>query len=145
MSAGRQAGRRDQTRPRPRPAADPGAAGHAEHSPRRRADERHDLPRLATLLASADADLVCLQEVDRRYGSRSDDVDQALLLSRALDMQLAWGPAVDERGREDDGGGGNVLLRGCRSWSATCTGCPAAASRASPCGPWSSSTVPRCG
>jgi len=72
-------------------------------------DERHDLPRLATLLASADADLVCLQEVDRRYGSRSDDVDQALLLSRALDMQLAWGPAVDEPGREDEGWG-NVLL-----------------------------------
>lgn len=59
-------------------------------------DERHDLPRLAKLLAAADADVVCLQEVDRHYGARSEDVDQALLLSRALDMQLAWGPAIDE-------------------------------------------------
>jgi endonuclease/exonuclease/phosphatase family metal-dependent hydrolase len=59
-------------------------------------DGRHDLPRLATLLASLDADVLCLQEVDRRYGERSEDVDQALLLSRALDMQLAWGPAIDE-------------------------------------------------
>ena len=59
-------------------------------------DERHDLPRLATLLASADADVICLQEVDRHFGERSEDVDQALLLSRALDMQLAWGPAIDE-------------------------------------------------
>jgi endonuclease/exonuclease/phosphatase family metal-dependent hydrolase len=59
-------------------------------------DERHDLPRLAKLLAAADADIVCLQEVDRHYGARSEDVDQALLLSRALDMQLAWGPAIDE-------------------------------------------------
>ena len=59
-------------------------------------DERHDLPRLAKLLASADADVICLQEVDRRFGDRSEDVDQALLLSRALDMQLAWGPAIDE-------------------------------------------------
>ena len=59
-------------------------------------DERHDLPRLATLLASVDADVICLQEVDRRFGERSEDVDQALLLSRALDMQLAWGPAIDE-------------------------------------------------
>jgi endonuclease/exonuclease/phosphatase family metal-dependent hydrolase len=58
-------------------------------------DDRHDLPRLATLLASADADVICLQEVDRYFGERSEDVDQALLLSRALDMQLAWGPAID--------------------------------------------------
>ena len=43
-----------------------------------------------------DADVICLQEVDRYYGDRSEDVDQALLLSRALDMQLAWGPAIDE-------------------------------------------------
>jgi endonuclease/exonuclease/phosphatase family metal-dependent hydrolase len=63
-------------------------------------DGRHDLPRLATVLAAADADLICLQEVDRYYGDRSEDVDQALLLSRALDMQLAWGPAIDEPSRK---------------------------------------------
>ncbi|WP_409329739.1 endonuclease/exonuclease/phosphatase family protein [Trujillonella humicola] len=75
-------------------------------------DERHDLARLATVLAAAEADLVCLQEVDRHFGPRSEGVDQALLLSRALDMQLAWGPAIDEPGR--DGGErrqyGNALL-----------------------------------
>ncbi|SEO89763.1 endonuclease/exonuclease/phosphatase family protein [Trujillonella endophytica] len=75
-------------------------------------DERHDLARLATVLAAADADLICLQEVDRRFGPRSEDVDQALLLSRALDMHLAWGPAIDEPRR--DGGDrrqyGNALL-----------------------------------
>jgi endonuclease/exonuclease/phosphatase family metal-dependent hydrolase len=60
-------------------------------------DRRHDLPRLAKLLHAVDADVICLQEVDRYYGDRSEDVDQALLLSRALDMQLAWGPAIDER------------------------------------------------
>jgi endonuclease/exonuclease/phosphatase family metal-dependent hydrolase len=59
-------------------------------------DARHDLPRLAKLLASVDADVICLQEVDRYFGDRSEDVDQALLLSRALDMQLAWGSAIDE-------------------------------------------------
>ena len=63
-------------------------------------DSRHDLPRLAKVLASADADVICLQEVDRRFGARSEDVDQAVLLSRALDMQLAWGPAID--GGNDD-------------------------------------------
>ena len=59
-------------------------------------DARHDLPRLAKVLAAADADVICLQEVDRYFGDRSEDVDQALLLSRALDMQLAWGPAIHE-------------------------------------------------
>lgn len=65
-------------------------------------DDRHDLPRLAKLLASVDADLICLQEVDRHFGDRSDDVDQPLLLSRALDMQLAWGPAIDQPRPGDD-------------------------------------------
>jgi endonuclease/exonuclease/phosphatase family metal-dependent hydrolase len=74
-------------------------------------DGRHDLPRLARLLAGTGADVICLQEVDRHYGDRSEHVDQALLLSRALDMELAWGPAID---RDDGGGGrrqyGNALL-----------------------------------
>jgi endonuclease/exonuclease/phosphatase family metal-dependent hydrolase len=66
-------------------------------------DEKHDLARLAKVLAAAEADAICLQEVDRHFGERSEGVDQALLLSRALDMQLAWGPAIDDRY-------GNVLL-----------------------------------
>jgi endonuclease/exonuclease/phosphatase family metal-dependent hydrolase len=75
-------------------------------------DSKHDLARLAQVLAAADADVVCLQEIDRHFGERSQDVDQALLLSRALDMQLAWGPAIDE---PRPGGGpdrefGNALL-----------------------------------
>jgi endonuclease/exonuclease/phosphatase family metal-dependent hydrolase len=75
-------------------------------------DSKHDLARLAKVLARVDADVICLQEVDRYFGGRSEDVDQALLLSRALDMQLAWGPAIDE---PRPGGGpdreyGNALL-----------------------------------
>ncbi|MCV2488941.1 endonuclease/exonuclease/phosphatase family protein [Geodermatophilus sp. YIM 151500] len=75
-------------------------------------DGRHDLPRLASLLQSLDADVLCLQEVDRHFGPRSEDVDQATLLARALDVQLAWGPAIDEP--RPDGGPrkqyGNALL-----------------------------------
>jgi endonuclease/exonuclease/phosphatase family metal-dependent hydrolase len=76
------------------------------------ADDRLDLPRLAKVLQGVDADVICLQEVDRHYGTRSEEVDQALLLSRALDMQLAWGPAIDEA-REGDRPAreyGNALL-----------------------------------
>src|SRR3954451_19165466 len=75
-------------------------------------DERFDLPRLATVLKALDADVLCLQEVDRHFGGRSEDVDEPLLLSRALDMQLAWGPAIGEA--RGDGGPdrefGNALL-----------------------------------
>jgi endonuclease/exonuclease/phosphatase family metal-dependent hydrolase len=75
-------------------------------------DRRFDLPRLAKVLQALDADVLCLQEVDRHFGNRSEGVDEALLLSRALDMQLAWGPAIEER--RPDGGPdreyGNALL-----------------------------------
>ncbi|MGY1812140.1 endonuclease/exonuclease/phosphatase family protein [Blastococcus sp. SYSU D00820] len=74
-------------------------------------DDRHDLPRLAKVLAATEADVICLQEVDRRFGDRSEDVDQALLLSRALDMQLAWAPSIDEpRGDGDRRQYGNAVL-----------------------------------
>jgi endonuclease/exonuclease/phosphatase family metal-dependent hydrolase len=75
-------------------------------------DGRHDLPRLAQVLAAADADVICLQEVDRHFGDRSENVDQGLLLARALDMQLAWGPAVDEPrpGGRPRGEYGNAVL-----------------------------------
>ncbi|MCZ2838885.1 endonuclease/exonuclease/phosphatase family protein [Modestobacter sp. VKM Ac-2985] len=62
-------------------------------------DGRHDLARLAQVLQAADADVICLQEVDRHFGDRSEHADQALLLSRALGMELAWGPSIDEPGR----------------------------------------------
>ena len=75
-------------------------------------DGRHDLPRLAQVLAAADADVICLQEVDRHFGDRSENVDQGLLLARALDMQLAWGPAIDEPrpGGRPRGEYGNAVL-----------------------------------
>ncbi len=58
-------------------------------------DGRHDLVRLAGLLARSQADVICLQEVDRHFGDRSEQVDQALLLAEALDRELVWGPAID--------------------------------------------------
>ena len=61
-------------------------------------DGRHDLPRLARVLADAAPDVLCLQEVDRHFAERSEFVDQALLLSSGLDLELAWGPAIDEPG-----------------------------------------------
>ncbi|PZA21122.1 endonuclease [Modestobacter versicolor] len=76
-------------------------------------DGRHDLPRLARLLADADPDVICLQEVDRHFGDRSDFVDQALLLSRALDRELVFGASIDEAppaGRTERRQYGNALL-----------------------------------
>ncbi len=59
-------------------------------------DGRHDLARIAAVLADADPDVVCLQEVDRHYGARSEDVDQAELLARALDRELVWASAIEK-------------------------------------------------
>jgi endonuclease/exonuclease/phosphatase family metal-dependent hydrolase len=76
-------------------------------------DGRHDLARLARLLADADPDVICLQEVDRHFGDRSEYVDQALLLARALDLELAWGPSIDDDpppGRTDRRQYGNAVL-----------------------------------
>jgi len=75
-------------------------------------DRKHDLARLAKVLHAVDADVICLQEVDRHFGDRSEDVDQAVLLSRALDMQLAWGPAIEQPGTAErpDRQYGNALL-----------------------------------
>ena len=76
-------------------------------------DGRHDLTRLARVLSHADPDVVCLQEVDRHYGERSEFADQALLLSRALDRELVWSPSIDEpprAGRTERRQYGNALL-----------------------------------
>ncbi|MCO7220999.1 endonuclease/exonuclease/phosphatase family protein, partial [Klenkia sp. PcliD-1-E] len=75
-------------------------------------DGRHDLARIAAVLADADPDVVCLQEVDRHYGARSEDVDQAELLARALDRELLWASAI-EKARPGDRPAvryGNALL-----------------------------------
>ena len=70
-------------------------------------DGRHDLDRLTRLLAATDADLICLQEVDRHFGARSGHADQAAELAGALDRQLAFAPSL----RAGEGGQyGNALL-----------------------------------
>ena len=70
-------------------------------------DGRHDLDRLTRLLAATDADVVCLQEVDRRFGARSEHADQAAELAGALDRELVFAPSL----QADDGGEyGNALL-----------------------------------
>src|SRR3954468_17708215 len=75
-------------------------------------DGRHDLPRLATVLAAAEADVICLQEVDRHFGPRTGNVAQALLVARARNVQLGWGPGLEERppGGQAHGEYGNGLL-----------------------------------
>jgi endonuclease/exonuclease/phosphatase family metal-dependent hydrolase len=59
------------------------------------ADGRLDLERIAETVESFDADVIGLQEVDRRFGPRSDFVDQPRVLSRRLGMRLAYGAALD--------------------------------------------------
>jgi len=73
-------------------------------------DGQHDLDRLTRLLADTDADLICLQEVDRHFGARSEHADQALTLARGLDRELAFAASVDEPGEAGRRRYGNALL-----------------------------------
>lgn len=62
-------------------------------------DGRIDLPRLAAIIASASADLIALQEVDRGT-RRASGVDQLGELGRLTGMSTAFGKAMDYQGGE---------------------------------------------
>ncbi|MFO1492012.1 MAG: endonuclease/exonuclease/phosphatase family protein [Kiritimatiellia bacterium] len=64
-----------------------------------------DLPRIAQVIREMDADVVALQEVDRKT-RRSGGVDQAEELARLAGMQVAFGPAM----AFDGGQYGNAVL-----------------------------------
>ena len=70
-------------------------------------DGRHDLDRLTRLLAATDADVICLQEVDRHFGARSEHADQAGELAAALDRELVFAASLQAA---DGGRYGNALL-----------------------------------
>ena len=57
-------------------------------------DRKVSLDRTASVIRRMNAHVVCLQEVDRHFGERSDNLDQALELSRALDMQVVYGASL---------------------------------------------------
>lgn len=68
-------------------------------------DGRLDLPRLARIISGSGADLVALQEVDRR-AQRTGGVDQAEELGRLTGLYSVFGPAMDFQG----GAYGQALL-----------------------------------
>ncbi|QSB04648.1 endonuclease/exonuclease/phosphatase family protein [Natronoglycomyces albus] len=51
-------------------------------------------------------DIICLQEVDRFWGPRSDYADQATELATQLGMHVRYGPSLDHDGRQY----GNAIL-----------------------------------
>lgn len=54
-----------------------------------------DLERIARVIEDSGADVVGLQEVDRHFGARSEDVDQARWLGRRLRMHVTFGANLD--------------------------------------------------
>ena len=68
-------------------------------------DSRFDLPRIARVIQSVDADFVAVQEVDVRT-KRSHGVAQAAELARLTGMHEVFGRTIDHQG----GWYGNVLL-----------------------------------
>ena len=71
-----------------------------------------DLEAVAERIASADADVVLLQEVDCCWGPRSDDVDQTQWLAERLGMHGTYGWTRSQRRRYGpaEGTSGNALL-----------------------------------
>lgn len=53
-----------------------------------------NLQRIADLIAACDVDVAVLNEVDRNFSSRSDNIDQIDWLAHYLQMDYAFGPAV---------------------------------------------------
>ena len=58
-----------------------------------------DLPRIAAVISTANPDIVCLQEVDRRT-IRAGGVDQAIELAYLLDMEAHFHRCIDVQGGE---------------------------------------------
>lgn len=78
-------------------------------------DRRVDLTRTVATLAALDADVLCLQEVDRHYGRRSGWADQGAELAQALGMTSVYGASVrldaDRDGAPEREYGNAVLSR----------------------------------
>lgn len=76
-------------------------------------DGRVDLRRTAAAIRDLDADVVCLQEVDRHYGPRSGWADQPTELAAALGMHVTYAAALRRPPEEEGGTGreyGNAVL-----------------------------------
>lgn len=71
-----------------------------------------DLDAVAERIASADADVVLLQEVDCCWGPRSDDLDQLQWLAERLKMHgtYGWSRSQPRRYGPAEGTSGNALL-----------------------------------
>lgn len=76
-------------------------------------DDRLSLQRIANVIRESGAEIVGLQEVDRFYGERSDDKDQAAELAGLLGYQYAYGANLDwgpEAGKAHNRQYGNAIL-----------------------------------
>ncbi|MCI0499805.1 MAG: endonuclease/exonuclease/phosphatase family protein [Planctomycetales bacterium] len=60
-------------------------------------DGKHDLARIAGVIAAAECDVIGLQEVDNNFGARSGFVDQAKWLAEKLDMHHVFAPAISSK------------------------------------------------
>ena len=69
-------------------------------------DDRPSLDRIAEEIIASKASIVCLQEVDRRFGARSGHADQFTELTDRLAMNGHFGPAISAHG----GQYGNAVL-----------------------------------
>ncbi|GAA3129766.1 hexosaminidase [Kribbella aluminosa] len=61
-----------------------------------------DITRAAEVIKASGADVVNLQEVDRNYSSRSNNIDEPAYLAKALNMRVAYGAWLHSPGEYGD-------------------------------------------
>ena len=59
-------------------------------------DNVFDIERTAAVIEDSGAEIIGLQEVDNRWGSRSDFINEAEWLADRLDMHVVYGANLDE-------------------------------------------------
>jgi endonuclease/exonuclease/phosphatase family metal-dependent hydrolase len=60
-------------------------------------DKQLDLNRIAELIEGSGADIIGLNEVDKHFSKRSDNIDQISWLAKQLNMQHAFSPSLSLR------------------------------------------------
>ncbi|OGD86203.1 hypothetical protein A2164_02015 [Candidatus Curtissbacteria bacterium RBG_13_35_7] len=61
----------------------------------------YSLEAVIAVLRDVSADIICLQEVDKNWGERSNFEDQPEIISKALGMESVYSPSLDEENKDN--------------------------------------------
>lgn len=62
-------------------------------------DKQVDLKRIAKVISRSEADIIGLNEVDKKFSKRSDFIDQVQFLAKELDLFYAYSPSLTRKSK----------------------------------------------